>query len=258
MASPNHSRSTFGVDDVTAGTPTTPRRRGDGPRIAVLLADDQRIVRNGLRRLLEEAADVVVTGEAGTGRELLHLARATPADVAVIDLAITDPGGLEVVRALQRSRSAPQVVAVSRRTDERALLQALQSGARAFVLKDSGRAEFELAIRAAAHGDWFVCPRIADPVVAGYLAQKARTGPSEHRLTPRQREIMKLVAEGRTSREIARHLGRSLKTVEAHRTQIMRRLGVQRVAGIVQAAVRMGLVEAASRSDPGPPRHGTP
>lgn len=215
---------------------------GEPASIRVLLADDHHLVRAGVRSLLEVRTDMEVVAEASDGHEALERARVARPDVALIDIKMPGMDGLDVTRRLTGPGYGVRVVILSMYGHDAYILGALQNGASGFVLKDAGPAELELAVRAAARGESFLCPSVSRQVIGAYLERREPDGRRGQPLTRRQREVLELVAEGRTTKEIARGLDLSIKTVEAHRAEIMRRLGVQNVAALVQEAVRAGLL----------------
>lgn len=215
----------------------------DHQPVRVLLADDQETTRSGIRDVLAACTDIKVVAETGDGREVLELSGSARPDVALINTTLPGLDGIEVIRRLvESSRGRLHVVVLSIRADDATILDALRNGATGFVLKSAGPAEYELAVRAAARGDSFLCPSIARRVIGRYFAHAESRDGSAHRITPRQRQILELVAEGNTTRKIAAQLGISVKTVEAHRGELMRRLNVQNIAGLVQQAMRIGLL----------------
>ena len=211
-------------------------------RIRVLLADDHTLIRAGIRGLLEGLDGVEVAGEAGDGHEVLRLARELHPDVVLLDIGMPGLNGLEAAARMARIDPAIRVVILSMHLSEEYVLQALRAGAVGYLLKGSAVAELELAIRAVARGETYLSPPVSKQIVAEYVS---RTGGAEDRLsvlTPRQREILQLVAEGFSNKEIAARLGLSYRTVETHRNQLMKRLGIHDLPGLVRFAVRMGVV----------------
>jgi DNA-binding NarL/FixJ family response regulator len=211
--------------------------------IRVLVADDHALVRAGIRALLEALDGVEVVAEAGDGRQALAMARAHRPDVLLSDVAMPHLTGLELAAVVARELAPTRVVILSMHASEEYASRALQAGAAGYLLKDSDPAELEVALRAVARGETYLSPAVSTHVIAEYLRRTggaAAAGP----LTPRQREILRLVAEGETTKGIARRLGISAKTVEAHRAQLMDRLGIRDVAGLVRYAIRTGLVDA--------------
>ncbi len=212
-------------------------------QVRVLLADDHETIRSGIRHTLDACADITVVAEAADGREVAELVGSTRPDVALVDITLPGVDGLEITRRLVESdRERPRIVVLSIHGDDASILHAMQNGATGFVLKSAGPAELELAVRAAARGDSFLCPSIARQVIGAWLEHFNARDDRRQRLTRRQCQILELVAEGNTTKEIARRLRISIKTIEAHRGEIMRRLGVQNIAGLVKQAIRMGLL----------------
>jgi len=210
--------------------------------IRVLLADDHTLVRAGLRGLLEGLQGVEVVGEAGEGQETLRLAKTLRPDVVLLDIGMPGLNGLEVAGRLATIDPAIRVLILSMHSTEEYVVRALRAGSAGYLLKGSAVAELEVALRAVARGDTYLSPAVSKHVVDDYVR---RTGGAEdplEALTPRQREILQLAAEGQSSKEIATQLGISYRTVEAHRAQLMERLGLHDLAGLVRFAVRVGLV----------------
>ncbi|HKO54501.1 MAG TPA: response regulator transcription factor [Thermoanaerobaculia bacterium] len=211
--------------------------------IRVLLADDHTLVRAGIRGLLAALPDVEVVGETGDGQEALRLAETLRPDVMLLDIGMPGLNGLEVAARLAKLDPAIRVVMLSMHATEEYVLQALRAGAAAYLLKGSAVAELEVAIRAVARGEMYLSPAVSKRVVDEYVSRTGGATDPLAALTPRQREILQLVAEGHTSKEIAQRLGLSHRTVEVHRNQLMKRLGVHDLPGLVRFAVRVGLVE---------------
>jgi DNA-binding NarL/FixJ family response regulator len=211
-----------------------------GP-IRVLVADDHTIVRAGICALLQAMEGVEVVAEAADGREALALAEAHRPDIVLTDIAMPVMSGLELAACVARDLAPTRLIILSMHASEEYASRALQAGAEGYLLKDSGLAELEIAVRAVARGASYLSPAVSKYVIAEYLR---RTGgaAAEGPLTPRQREILRLVAEGLTTKGIARRLGISVKTVESHRAQTMGRLGIRDVAGLVRYAIRTGLI----------------
>jgi DNA-binding NarL/FixJ family response regulator len=210
--------------------------------IRVLVADDHALFRAGIRKLLQTFAGVEVVGEAADGHEALRVAVAQRPDVVLMDIAMPDLNGVEAAARLTRDGPRPRVVILSMHAGEEHVLRAIRAGAAGYLLKDASPAELETAVRAVARGETYLSPAISRYVVEDYV----RRGGGEHspldRLTPRQREILQLLAEGNTAKAIAAKLGLSVKTVETHRAQLMERLEVRDLATLVRLAVRLGLV----------------
>ena len=209
--------------------------------IRVLLADDHALVRAGIRSLLGAMAEVEVVGEASSGEEALELAARQLPDVVLMDIAMRGITGLEAAAAMRERLPQIRVVILSMHSGEEYVLQALRAGAVGYLLKDAATGELELALRSVVRGESWFSPAVSRQVVEGYV-QRVGGEPVADVLTARQREVLKLVAGGRSTKEIAFDLNLSVKTVETHRAQIMERLGIRDVAGLVRYALRTGLV----------------
>ena len=183
-----------------------------------------------------------MNGEAGEGFETLRGIGALRPDVVLLDIGMPGLNGLEIVRRLSASDDSIRVVILSMHSSEEYVLQALRGGAAGYLLKGASASELEVAVRAVASGETYLSPTVSKRVVDDYVNRTAAPPDPLAILTPRQREILQLVAERHSSKEIAQKLGLSFKTVEAHRAQIMDRLGIHDVAGLVLFAVRVGLV----------------
>jgi len=204
----------------------------------VLLADDHQIVRQGLRGLLEQAGHEVV-GEAADGREALKLARALLPDIAVLDLSMPLLNGLDAAHEIRRIAPEIKTILLTMYTDKGYVLQALRAGAKGYVLKTQAAEDLIRAIREVSRGEVYLSPGVAVSVVDAYLQ---KTDAAADPLTPRERQILQLVAEGKSTKEIARMLSISFKTAESHRNRMMKKLDIHEVAGLVRYAIRRGLV----------------
>lgn len=209
--------------------------------IRVLLADDHSLVRAGIRSLLGAMADVEVVGEAASGEEALQLAARQQPDVVLMDIAMKGITGLQAAARMRETHPAVRVVILSMHSGEEYVLQALRAGAAGYLLKDAATGELELALRSVMRGESWFSPAVSRQVVEGYV-QRVGGEPAADLLTARQREVLKLVAGGKSTKEIAFELNLSVKTVETHRAQIMERLGIRDVAGLVRYALKTGLV----------------
>jgi len=209
--------------------------------IRVLLAEDHHLVRAGLRALLDPVPDIEVVGEAGDGREALAMLKKHEPDVAILDISMPGMNGLEAASRVGDEAPATKVVILTMHSNEEYVLRALRAGVAGFLLKDAGTAELEGAIRAVMRGETYLSPGVSKKVVEGYLGRSGGTHPLDS-LTPRQREVLQLIAEGYSTKQIAGLLGVGVKTIETHRTQLMDRLGIHEIAGLVRYAVRVGLV----------------
>jgi DNA-binding NarL/FixJ family response regulator len=209
--------------------------------IRVLLADDHALVRAGIRSLLNAMAEVQVVGEASSGEEALELAGRQLPDVVLMDIAMRGITGLEAAAAMRERLPQVRVVILSMHSGEEYVLQALRAGAAGYLLKDAATGELELALRSVMRGESWLSPAVSRQVVEGYVQRTGGESAPEV-LTARQREVLRLVAGGKSTKEIAFLLNLSVKTVETHRAQIMDRLGIRDVAGLVRYALRTGLV----------------
>lgn len=211
--------------------------------LRVLLADDHALVRAGLRALLNDLPGIEVVAETGDGREALRLVRERKPDIAMIDISMPGLNGLDVAARIAHDRPATRVIIVSMHGDDATVRRALTAGAAGYLLKNSDRAELEMALRTVARGDTWLTPTLTKRVVAAFTQEtkSPEAGPFAA-LTPRQREVLQLVAEGYSNKEIAQRLDVAPKTVETHRTELMERLGIHGVAGLVRYAIQVGLV----------------
>jgi DNA-binding NarL/FixJ family response regulator len=210
--------------------------------VRVLLADDHTLVRAGLRKLLESIPAMEVVGEAGDGLALLELAERLKPDVVLMDIAMPGLNGLEATGRISRTWPEVRVLILSMHQNAEYVRQALRQGAAAYLLKDAAPLELELALAAVLRGETYLSPAVSKGVVSDYVQRLRSDEPAEDALTPRQREVLQLIAEGHSTKEIARRLDLSVKTVETHRTQLMRQLDIHEVAGLVRYAIRSGLV----------------
>lgn len=208
----------------------------------ILLVHDQRLIRAGLNALLQTFAGMSVVAEAANGREALTLAGEHKPDVVLMDISIPTLDGLEATRRIVRGAPEVKVLVLSSHGDEEYVRQALKIGASGYLLKDAGPWELELAIRTVCDGEVFLSPAVSRRAIDFYLLNTKIDSSSLALLTPRQKEVLKLIAEGKSTREIAITLGTSVKTIESHRAGVMERLGIHDVAGLVRYAVRVGLV----------------
>jgi len=212
--------------------------------IRVLIADDHALVRAGLRALLDSIPDTQVVAEASDGCEALRLTKEHQPDIVLLDIAMPRLNGLEAAARLHRECPQVHVLILSMHANEEYVLRALRAGAAGYLLKDADAGELELAVRAVSRGERYLSPPVSKQVIDDYLLRLGQATSPLDRLTPRQREVLQLVAEGYTSREIAQLLHISIKTVEAHRAQLMERLNIRDLAGLVRFAIRIGLVSS--------------
>lgn len=207
--------------------------------IQVLLADDHPIVREGFRALLTQEGFRVV-GEASNGHEAVRLARALHPDVAVLDLSMPLLNGLEAAKAILQTSPGTRTILVTMYTEDCYVLEAMRVGVRGYVVKQQAVKDLVTAIREVAGGAIYLSPSISQAVVQAYL-DKTDLPPDP--LSSRERQVLQLVAEGKTTKEIAQLLGISVKTAESHRTHIMEKLNIHETAGLVRYAIRRGLIQ---------------
>jgi DNA-binding NarL/FixJ family response regulator len=211
-------------------------------KIRLMLADDHKLFRAGIRALLERHVDIEIVAEAGDGREALRLVAAQRPDVVLMDLMMPNLNGLDAAARIVRAFSHTRVVILSMNADGDSVLKTLRAGAVGYLVKTADPPELELAIRAAARGEKFLSSAVSQHVVAACLKQVDREQTSLERLTPRQREVLQLVAEGHTTKEIAARLDLTAKTAESYRGELMNALDIHDVASLTRYAIRTGLV----------------
>jgi DNA-binding NarL/FixJ family response regulator len=214
--------------------------------IRVLLADDHALVRAGFRALLQSLPDMEVVAEAGDGREALRLIDLHQPDVVLMDIGMPGLNGLEAAARIVEESPHIRVIILSMHATEEYVLRALRAGAVGYLLKDAGTAELELAVRAVVRGEMYLSPAVSKHVIAEYVQRVSSEPNSFEQLSPRHREILQLIAEGQTTKEIAQTLDLSVKTIETYRTQLMERLDIHDIAGLVRYAIRMGLITSDS------------
>ena len=210
------------------------------PPIRVLLAEDHALVRAGFRALLEDLPDIAVVGEASDGQEALRLVAELHPDVVLMDIAMSGVNGLEATGRIVQTWPDVRVVILSMHANEEYVWQALCAGARGYLLKDAFDADLIAAVRAVARGEGYIAPAVADSVLADYRQQVS--DPIDL-LTSREREVLQLIAEGKTNKEIAAHLNLSVYTVDAHRGRIMEKLNLHSTGELVRFALRKGLID---------------
>jgi DNA-binding NarL/FixJ family response regulator len=209
-----------------------------------LLADDHTLVRAGLRKLLESIPGMEVVGEAGDGLQLLEMVEKLQPQVVLMDIAMPGLNGLEATGRLVKAWPSIRVLILSMHQNAEYVRQALRQGAVAYLLKDAAPMELEWALAAVLRGETYLSPAVSKGVVSDYVHRLRSEEQPADALTPRQREVLQLIAEGQSTKEIARRLDLSVKTVETHRTQLMKQLDIHEVAGLVRYAIREGLVSA--------------
>jgi DNA-binding NarL/FixJ family response regulator len=210
--------------------------------IQVILADDHRIVREGLRSLLEKEKDIAVVGEAENGQTAVRLAQRLNPDVVVMDISMPDLNGMEAAQRICAEARRTKVIGLSMHSDRRFVTRMLKAGASGYLLKDSAFGELAEAIRAVVAGRKYLSPSIGEGIIDDYIHHPdPSTGPVFSALSGREREVLQLLAEGHSAKEIALQLHVSVKTAETHRRHIMRKLDVHSVAELTKLAVREGL-----------------
>lgn len=231
-----------------AGLPATghrvehlPARRGAGTHatMRVLLADDHVVVREGLKTFLEHKG-LQVVGEASDGREAVALAEKLHPDVAVVDLAMPNLNGIDAARETLRVSPGSSVILLTMYPEDHYVLEALRAGVTGYVLKTHAAAELIQAIRKVYQGGFYFSPGVSHEVIESFFSRNA---PPAEPITPRQRQVVQLIAEGKTTKEVASVLGISVKTAIAHRTSVMKKLAVPNTAGLVRYAIRRGLIQ---------------
>ena len=208
----------------------------------VLLADDHTIVRKGIRAVLASQPGIDIVAETADGREALALIEQHQPDLAVLDVTMPGLSGLEVAVRVAKISSRTKVLILSMHASEAYVAQALRAGVAGYLLKDAADDELPLAVKAVSRGEVYLSPKISTQLVDRFLKSDSAEPDPLAGLTTRQREILQLVAEGKSSKEIAVILDLSIKTVESHRGQIMERLDIHAVTGLVRFAIRVGLV----------------
>jgi DNA-binding NarL/FixJ family response regulator len=210
--------------------------------VRIILAEDHRITREGLVNLLQERSDMQVVGEAENGREAVRLARELSPDLVIMDVTMPDLNGIDATRIITSGSNNTKVIALSMYSDKQFVQGMIQAGASGYLLKDCAFEELVSAIQAVIQGDTYLSPGIAGIVVQDYLNKLTTDRSSADTvLTNREREVLQLIAEGNSTKEIAASLSVSVKTVETHRRQIMEKLGIFSIAELTKYAIREGL-----------------
>jgi two-component system response regulator NreC len=213
-------------------------------KIRVLLADDHTLMRRGLRLIVEQQPDLVVVGEAEDGRQAVALSASLKPNVSVLDIGMPNLNGIEAAKQITEGESGAAVVILSMHADETYILRALKAGARGYLLKDSAESDLVRAIRSVADGKSFFSPAVSKVLLEDYVKKLQRTGSEDSYdlLTPREREILQLIAEGKSNKEVANLLHLSVYTVETHRANIMEKLKLKSVPELILYAVRKGII----------------
>lgn len=210
--------------------------------IRLLLADDHTLVRAGIRKLLESIDHVEVVGEADEGLAVLRLAQDLQPDVVLMDIAMPGLNGLEAASRLLKASPTTRVVILSMHQQAEYVRQALRHGALGYLLKDAAPAELEAALHAVLRGETYLSAAVSKGVLSDYVQRLRCDAPAGAQLSARQREVLRLVAQGHSTKDIARRLDLSVKTVDTHRSQLMKQLDIHEVAGLVRYALRTGLI----------------
>jgi len=210
------------------------------PRLRILLVDDHAVVRRGVRALIERHRGWVVVGEANTAAEGAAKAKKIKTDVVLLDLGLPDVSGTEAIHMIRKARPDAQILVLTMHLAGGLASQVLAQGARGLVLKSDATSDLVRAVEAIEHGKPFVSPAVMELIVKG-LAESSK--PPSHNLTPRERQILKLVADGKANKEVATLLGLSIKTVEAHRANLMRKLDLRSLSELIHFAIRNGLID---------------
>ena len=212
--------------------------------IKILLVDDHRMVRQGLRLLLDKQPGMRVVAEAANGAEAVRLAKEHRPDVAIVDVSMPDLNGIEAARKMRAAHSGIKIIGLSMHADRRYAVEILRSGALGYVLKESAFDELVQAINAVYRGQSFLSARLADIIIKDYIKESGEGQGSVYtRLSNREREVLQLLAEGRTTKQIAQQMNLSVKTIETHRKQIMDKLGIHSLAGLTKYAIREGITD---------------
>jgi len=213
-------------------------------KLRILLADDHKLLRSGLRLLLERQPDMTVVAEADDGREAVRNAATSKPDVVVLDIGMPNLNGIEACVQITQENSAIAVVMLSMHSDESYVLRALKAGARAYLLKDSAESDLVRAIHAVAEGKSYFSPAVSKVLLEDYVRKLQRAGVEDsfELLTSREREILQLVAEGKSNKEVAHLLNLSVYTVETHRSNLMQKLNLRGVPELILYAVRKGII----------------
>ena len=213
-------------------------------KIRVLLADDHQLMRSGIRLMLERDRDLSVVGEASDGREAVALTKSLKPDVVIMDIGMANLNGIEAARQMTQERPDLAVMILSMHSDESYVLRALRAGARGYLLKDSAEPDLIKAVHVVAGGKSFFSPAVSKVLLDDYVRKLKRSGTDDayDLLTPRERELLQLIAEGKSNKDIANLLNLSVYTVESHRSNLMEKLNLKGLPELILYAVRKGII----------------
>ena len=213
--------------------------------VRVIIVDDHKIMREGLRSLLEKQPDIEVVAEAENAHEAIRLIVELVPDIVIVDVVMPSLNGIETTRRILNKVPTTKVIALSMHSDKRFVMEMLKAGASGYLLKDCAFEELDGAIRTVIQDRTYITPRIVDIIVKDYFSQAEKPSSSAlSSLTSRQYEVLQLLAEGKTTREIARQMALSVKTIESHRQQIIHKLNIRSIAGLTKYAIREGLISS--------------
>lgn len=212
-------------------------------RTTVVIADDHKVLRDGLRTVLQGVTGIEIAGEAGNGRNAVQLVRRLEPDVVVMDVAMPDLNGIEATRQIRESGASSKVLALSMHSDSRYVKGMLHAGAAGYILKDCAAEELALAIQTVVSNRIYVSPGIAGVIVRDYVQYlSGKTAPGEPALSSREREVLQLLAEGKSTADTADRLHVSVKTIETHRRRVMQKLGLDSIPALTKYAIREGII----------------
>jgi DNA-binding NarL/FixJ family response regulator len=215
--------------------------------VRIILADDHKIMREGLKALLEKQTDIEVIAEAENGLEAVRLTQRLKPDIVIMDIGMPGLNGVEATRQIVTEVQGVKVIALSMHSDRRFVIEMLKVGAAGYLLKDSASEELTSAIRAVAANQPYLSPKVTDVVIKDYLNTISRSEPTAFNvLTAREREVLQMLAEGKTTKQIAFALNVSVKTIETHRQQMMEKLNIRSIAELTKYAIREGLTSLES------------
>ena len=226
-----------------AGKKTREKKAAEEKKVRVLIADDHKIVREGLRILLEEHGEIEIVGEASNGEEAVEFSKELSPEIVIMDIAMPLLDGLEATSHIKQANPDTNVLALTMYTTEEYVLQMLKAGASGYLVKTSATADLLAAIKAVQEGEVFLSPSVSHVVLRDYLRRSDEKKDGLDLLTQREKEVLQLVAEGRTNRQVAELLCVSVKTINIHRTNIMTKLDIHKVAGLVKYAIQKGMIK---------------